>query len=229
MLPDLAADARNGVRGLPQRLAARSGPGATRTAALVLLLAASVLLLVAASPARRWVAMVGLCCSAVLAVVGARGRGQVPFLAAIGIAGVDVALFAGGRRDSDVGARISRARWADDADPRRALGLPCPPSPASRHYPGGRAFAGHGRRRRRGRPAGEATGTAAAGTQRALLERLHANAGVDARHTVLPLADYGALGAAANDRYIEEATALGERALRAPWRGPGSPPATWTC
>ena len=51
--------------------------------------------------------------------------------------------------------------------------------------------------------------------QRALLERLHANAGVDTRHTALPLADYGAIGAAANDRYIEEATALGERALRA--------------
>ena len=51
--------------------------------------------------------------------------------------------------------------------------------------------------------------------QRALLERLHGNAGVDTRHTVFPLADYGALGpGAANDRYIEEATALGERALR---------------
>jgi alkylresorcinol/alkylpyrone synthase len=50
--------------------------------------------------------------------------------------------------------------------------------------------------------------------QRALLERLHANAGVDTRHTVFPLADYGALGAAVNDRYIEEATELGERALR---------------
>jgi alkylresorcinol/alkylpyrone synthase len=55
----------------------------------------------------------------------------------------------------------------------------------------------------------------AARTQRALLERLHANAGVDTRYTVFPLADYGALGAAPNDRYIEEATALGERALRA--------------
>jgi len=30
--------------------------------------------------------------------------------------------------------------------------------------------------------------------QRALLERLHANAGVDYRHTVLPLPEYGALG-----------------------------------
>jgi 4-hydroxybenzoate polyprenyltransferase len=96
VLPDLADDARNGVRGLPQRLAARFGPIATRTAALALLLAASALLLVAASPARRWAAVAGLCCSAVLALAGARGRGRVPFLAAISIAGVDALLFAGG-------------------------------------------------------------------------------------------------------------------------------------
>jgi alkylresorcinol/alkylpyrone synthase len=52
--------------------------------------------------------------------------------------------------------------------------------------------------------------------QRPLLERLHANAGVDTRHTVLPLPEYrGVWGIVpANDRYIEEATALGERALR---------------
>jgi alkylresorcinol/alkylpyrone synthase len=52
--------------------------------------------------------------------------------------------------------------------------------------------------------------------QRHLLERLHANAGVDTRHTVLPLPEYcGVSGIVpANDRYIEEATALGERALR---------------
>lgn len=52
--------------------------------------------------------------------------------------------------------------------------------------------------------------------QRALLDRLHRNAGVDARHSVLPLAEYGTLGGIgpANDRYIEEATSLGERALR---------------
>jgi hypothetical protein len=96
VLPDLTADERNGVRGLPQRIAARFGPVATRFAALALLLAASVLLLVAASPGRRWAAVAGLCCSGVLAVAGARGRGQVPFLAAIGIAGVNAALFAGG-------------------------------------------------------------------------------------------------------------------------------------
>ncbi len=58
--------------------------------------------------------------------------------------------------------------------------------------------------------------------RRALLERLHANAGIDTRYTVLPLAEYGTLGEreettgqAVNDLYIEEATALGERALRA--------------
>jgi 4-hydroxybenzoate polyprenyltransferase len=96
VLPDLAEDARNGVRGLPQRLAGRFGPIATRSAALALLLGASVLLVIAASPGRRWAAIVGLCCSGVLAVIGARGRGQVPFLAAIGIAGVNVALFAAG-------------------------------------------------------------------------------------------------------------------------------------
>jgi alkylresorcinol/alkylpyrone synthase len=52
-------------------------------------------------------------------------------------------------------------------------------------------------------------------TRRALLERLHQNSGVRTRHTVAPLREYGTLGgiAATNDRYIAEATALGERAL----------------
>ncbi len=52
--------------------------------------------------------------------------------------------------------------------------------------------------------------------QRAQLERLHSNAGVDYRHIVLPLPDYSSLREVgrANDRYIEEATDLGERALR---------------
>jgi alkylresorcinol/alkylpyrone synthase len=51
--------------------------------------------------------------------------------------------------------------------------------------------------------------------QRALLERLHGNAGVDTRHIVLPLPDYGTLRGivATNGRYIEEALDLGERAL----------------
>ena len=52
--------------------------------------------------------------------------------------------------------------------------------------------------------------------QRALLGRLHGNAGVEYRHTVLPLAEYGGLRGIepANDRYIGEAADLGERALR---------------
>lgn len=52
--------------------------------------------------------------------------------------------------------------------------------------------------------------------QRALLERLHGNAGVEYRHIVLPLQEYGDLRGIepANDRYIGEAADLGERALR---------------
>lgn len=43
--------------------------------------------------------------------------------------------------------------------------------------------------------------------QRAQLERLHGNAGVDYRHIVLPLPEYGGLRATglANDRYVGEA------------------------
>jgi alkylresorcinol/alkylpyrone synthase len=68
-------------------------------------------------------------------------------------------------------------------------------------------------------------GRAASSRQRALLERLHGNAGVDARHTVFPLTEYGALGTDSNDRYVEEATALGERALRAALAQAGVAPA----
>ena len=52
--------------------------------------------------------------------------------------------------------------------------------------------------------------------ERVLLDRLHAAAEVETRHTALPLADCGVLqGAeAVNDRYIDEAAELGERALR---------------
>jgi 4-hydroxybenzoate polyprenyltransferase len=94
VLPDLDADLRSGVRGLPQVVAARWGPGAARGAALVLLLSASALLVAEASPARRWIAVAGLCCSCVLAVVGALGKGRTPFRAALAIAGTDVAMFA---------------------------------------------------------------------------------------------------------------------------------------
>jgi 4-hydroxybenzoate polyprenyltransferase len=96
VLPDLAGDEVAGVRGLPQRLAARNGPVAVRLAALALLLLASVLLVLAASPRHRWVALTGLGVAAVLATIGARAPGRLPFLAAIGIAAIDVALFAVG-------------------------------------------------------------------------------------------------------------------------------------
>lgn len=51
----------------------------------------------------------------------------------------------------------------------------------------------------------------------ALLRRLHGNSGVDTRHIALPLPDYRTLRGveASNDRYIDKALELGERALRA--------------
>src|ERR1700722_13805366 len=53
-------------------------------------------------------------------------------------------------------------------------------------------------------------------SERMFLNRLHASAEVETRHTALPLEDCGVLqGAeAVNDRYIDEALVLGERALR---------------
>ncbi|HET9082138.1 MAG TPA: 3-oxoacyl-[acyl-carrier-protein] synthase III C-terminal domain-containing protein [Trebonia sp.] len=52
--------------------------------------------------------------------------------------------------------------------------------------------------------------------ERVLLDRLHSAAEVRTRHTALPITEYGGLEgvAAVNDRYIAEATMLGERALR---------------
>jgi 4-hydroxybenzoate polyprenyltransferase len=109
VLPDLAADLSSGVRGLPQVVAARWGPGAARAAALVLLLSASALLVVEASPARRWVAVAGLCVSCVLAVAGAVGTGRTPFRAALAIAGADVAVFVFGADALTSAAHLSGA------------------------------------------------------------------------------------------------------------------------
>ena len=64
--------------------------------------------------------------------------------------------------------------------------------------------------------------------QRALLGRLHANAEVTTRHSVLPIGEYAdgtdAAAALADDRYIEEATALGERAVRSALASAGLEP-----
>ena len=109
VLPDLTADLSSGVRGLPQLVAARWGPGAARAAALLLLLSASALLVVEASPARRWVAVVGLCLSGVLAVAGAVGTGRTPFRAALAIAGADVAVFVFGADALTSAAHLSGA------------------------------------------------------------------------------------------------------------------------
>ncbi len=66
--------------------------------------------------------------------------------------------------------------------------------------------------------------------ERALLERLHGNAGVDYRHTVLPLPEYNGLRATelANDRYIEGRPISGSGRFAEPWRRPGWPAAIWT-
>jgi 4-hydroxybenzoate polyprenyltransferase len=96
VLPDLAADMETGVWGLPQLVAARWGPPAVRAVAIGLLLAASAALVVAARPSRRWFAAAGLAAAFALALVTARGEGRAPFWAAIGIAGLDAVLFAGG-------------------------------------------------------------------------------------------------------------------------------------
>lgn len=90
VLPDLAADRAAGVNGLPQQVYARWGAGTVRAVALLLLLAASAVLVVASD--FHVVALAGMGVAVLLAVVAARGRGRVPFAAAFGIAAVDVVL-----------------------------------------------------------------------------------------------------------------------------------------
>ena len=82
------------MRGLPQLVAARWCRRAARATALLLLLSASALLVVEASPARRWIAVVGLC-RLVRARGGRRswGTGRTLFRAASFIPGADVAVF----------------------------------------------------------------------------------------------------------------------------------------
>ena len=86
VLPDLADDASTGIHGLPNRLGERR----VRVLAPLILLAASCVVVLGPgapdSPA-PWLAL-GAC--VVLAVVSVTSRGRAPFLAAIGIALVDV-------------------------------------------------------------------------------------------------------------------------------------------
>lgn len=89
VLPDLAGDEAGGVRGLPQRVATAAGPLAVRLTALVLLLAATALIVVGTY---RWVALAGFGAALVLGLIGVRAAGRTPFRCAIGIAGIDVVL-----------------------------------------------------------------------------------------------------------------------------------------
>jgi 4-hydroxybenzoate polyprenyltransferase len=88
VLPDLAADATTGVRGLPHRVGAARG----RVLAITLLVGASVVAALGpegAPDARAWAALTLV---AVLAVVATLGHGRTPFQAAMLIALVDVVL-----------------------------------------------------------------------------------------------------------------------------------------
>lgn len=86
-LPDLADDAATGVHGLPHRL----GPRTLRwLAPLVLTTASAVTVFGPVTATAPWV-WGGFVACLVLAGVAVGGRGRLPFLAAIGIAAVDVA------------------------------------------------------------------------------------------------------------------------------------------
>jgi 4-hydroxybenzoate polyprenyltransferase len=85
-LPDLADDERTGVRGLPHRL----GPRTVRWVAPAVLTAASAVTVLGprgSVPTWAWLALGACLALAGLALVG---RGRVPFVAAIGIAAIDV-------------------------------------------------------------------------------------------------------------------------------------------
>lgn len=86
VLPDLADDAATGVHGLPHRL----GPRLLPVAATVVLVLGTLVVVLGAGLTRA--SLVALAVVALLALVALTGRGRAPFLAAVGIALVDVVL-----------------------------------------------------------------------------------------------------------------------------------------
>ena len=91
-LPDLADDEQTGVRGLPHRLGARV---VRRLAPTVLTVASAVALLGPPGPPSPWAWAVFAMCL-LLAAVAVVGRGRTPFVAAVGIAALDVAALVTG-------------------------------------------------------------------------------------------------------------------------------------
>lgn len=88
-LPDLADDEATGVRGLPHRL----GPDGSRLVAVGLLVAASAVVIAAWSTKAAWWGVVpNAAFVVVLAVIALRGKGNLPFQAAVIIAVLDVAM-----------------------------------------------------------------------------------------------------------------------------------------
>jgi heme o synthase len=96
-LPDLAEDARTGVRGLPQRL----GAGGSRVAAAVLLLAATLVLVFGPPGPPTWAGIAAIAAAVVVLPIGwyagraAAGRGQrgvAVFRAVMIVALIDVIL-----------------------------------------------------------------------------------------------------------------------------------------
>jgi 4-hydroxybenzoate polyprenyltransferase len=86
VLPDLAEDEQTGVRGLPHRLGERR----TRFLAPLLLLAGSVVVALAPAGGPQWWSYAVLLVCAGLALVAWTARGKTPFVAAIGLAVVNV-------------------------------------------------------------------------------------------------------------------------------------------
>jgi len=87
-LPDLSDDDATGVRGLPHRL----GPRLVRLLAPLVLLVGSVVATLGPGGDVPVAAWVGLAVCGALAAVALVGRGKGPFLAAVGIALVDVCV-----------------------------------------------------------------------------------------------------------------------------------------